>query len=119
MPGNGAYEAAKAGRFDEMIALVERDPEQARWVSTHKRYTVLHHAAWHGNQRACDFILQHHPDSLSALNCRGETPAAVAYRKGHSACAAALKALEESNAAFGAKEMEGEGRWSSQTRMET
>ena len=96
MPGNGAYEAAKTGRFDEMIALVEREPEQARWVSTHKSYTLLHQAAWHGNQRACDFILQHHPDSLSALNCDGETPAAVAYRRGHTACAAALKAQEES-----------------------
>ena len=69
-------------------------------MSTHKSYTLLHQAAWHGNQQACDFILRHHPDSLSALNCRGETPATVAYRRGHTACAAALKAranvLEES-----------------------
>jgi len=88
-----AYEAAKHGDFSTMVALLQETPGQVRQVQPASGYTILHQAAWHGNQMACSFILGlGGTEMLTARNAKGETPIDVCHRKGHAVCASVLHA---------------------------
>jgi uridine kinase len=95
-----AYHAAKAGDFTRMVELIARHPHQVQYSSNTSGYTLLHQAAWHGNQFICGFLVALGAN-VGAKNQKGETAASVAQLSGHTECAQALLSSAATAAAAG------------------
>ena len=89
-----AYEAAKAGRWDEVLASWARSPglalECSRFQKASSGWTFLHQAAYFGHEAACRALI-FLGAATDAGSVAGETAADVADKRAHAALAALLR----------------------------
>lgn len=89
------YEQVKAGDWETVLLLFEREPKLAaacsRYAKASSDWTFLHQAAYFGHERAARVLIRV-GSCLTSLSKDAETPATVAERRGHNALSIMLQA---------------------------